>query len=204
MKRYIFPSNLPYFYLIFNFFCHFFLPLYFVVFILLSFCNFDNLTQLTYPYTEFTRNAVHITTMFQSCPPVLTIVITHNVIVSRFTAIQITHCSAYRCIISTCAITDRTTAILSIRTCCADKSVNNSAYMKAPTTNDPSTINQPFLLSLFTNTSSPRSASSLLFLCFIHIQIPTNCNGRSEEHISELQSRAHLVCRLPPETKKHI
>src|SRR5690625_5647814 len=112
--------------------------------------------------------------MFQSCPPVLTIVITHNVIVSRFTAIQITHCSAYRCIISTCAITDRTTAILSIRTCCPDKSVNNSAYMKAPTTNDPSTINQPFLLSL-----------------------------RSEEHTSELQSRGHLVCRLLLEKKKN-
>src|SRR2546422_6140450 len=30
----------------------------------------------------------------------------------------------------------------------------------------------------------------------------TNCEGRSEEHTSELQSRLHLVCRLLLEKKK--
>src|SRR5690625_6507288 len=29
-----------------------------------------------------------------------------------------------------------------------------------------------------------------------------NLDERSEEHTSELQSRGHLVCRLPPEKKK--
>src|SRR5687768_4061629 len=31
---------------------------------------------------------------------------------------------------------------------------------------------------------------------------PMDCFGRSEEHTSELQSRLHLVCRLPLEKKK--
>src|SRR3712207_7954078 len=42
------------------------------------------------------------------------------------------------------------------------------------------------------------------FGCGFAVLSPINCNNRSEEHTSELQSRQYLVCRLLLEKKKTI
>src|SRR5205823_8453683 len=47
------------------------------------------------------------------------------------------------------------------------------------------------------------AASSLATYIRLPSRLIANCSGRSEEHTSELQSLAYLVCRLLLEKKKH-
>src|SRR5437870_7364734 len=48
--------------------------------------------------------------------------------------------------------------------------------------------------------NGPAVATAQINSCFVSFE--RNCQHRSEEHTSELQSRGHLVCRLLLEKKK--